>query len=157
MNRKMKIALVAAFVASVGIGAGTVMADGRGNCGPFGKDMRAVAEKKLSTLHEQLKLTPAQEPAWSDFRGTIQAQAGKVDERFREKRDATSTMTALERLERGQQGLQERQQALAEITNATRRFYGTLDREQQQRFDEAARHFGPGGFHPHGPRLRDGA
>ncbi|MBL8397618.1 MAG: Spy/CpxP family protein refolding chaperone [Candidatus Accumulibacter sp.] len=152
MNRKMKIALVAAFVATVGVGAGAVMADGRGHCGPFGKDMRAVAEKKLSTLHEELKLTPAQEPAWSDFRNTVQTQAGRVDERFREWRGATPAATALERLERGQKSLEDRQQALAEIANATRRFYGTLDRAQQQRFDEATRQLAPGGFHRHGPR-----
>ena len=153
MNRKIKIALIAAFVTSAVIGTGAVLADGR-QCGPFAQDMRVVADKKLHTLHEQLQLNPSQETAWADFRNTVQAQASKAGERFRDGRAAPTATTAIERLERGQQRMAERKLALDEITSATRRFYATLDQTQQRRFDEATRQFGPERFgrHGHGPR-----
>ncbi len=156
MNRKTKLGLIAAFVTSAVIGTGVVMADGR-PCGPFAQDMRVVAEKKLNTLHEQLQLNPAQEAAWADFRNTVQTQAGKAGERFRDGRAAPAAATAIERLERGQQRMAERKLALDEITNVTRRFYATLDQAQQRRFDEATRQFGPGGFGHHRDARHGGA
>lgn len=155
MNRKLKIALAGVgLVAATGIGAGLVMAQG-GACehGPrmmrsaWGGDFKAMAEGRLERLHADLKLRSEQEAAWKDFHDNVSSQALRMGEKARTWRDAaatTATSTAIERLERVQRGVDDGRLALEQLTAATRRFYATLDKEQQARFDESTRHFGPG-------------
>lgn len=148
MNPKLRIAAVAALLASVGIATGAAVAGGD-HCGPgarFGADLKQRAEGKLTRLHDVLKLDAAQEAGWREFSAVIMAQADTFGERVREWRATARPAKAIDRLERGQQGLEQGSKALAEITAATKRFYATLSPEQQTRFDDATRRLGPGRF-----------
>ena len=147
MNRKFRIAAITAVLAT----AGAALADGDNCRGPWNKDVRAMAEDRLAKLHETLKLTPEQEPAWAEFRGAITAQAGKASERLHSWRDGPKPTGAIERLERGQQALDEGRNALADVTAATKRFYAVLSKQQQAGFDEATRRMGPGRLAQRGP------
>lgn len=155
MNRKLKIALAGVgLVAATGIGAGLVMAGG-GACehgphmmrGAWGGDFKAMAERRLERLHADLKLRSEQEAAWSEFSQTVSSQALRMGEKARTWRDAaatTATASAIERLERVQQGVDDGRLALEQLTAATKRFYAVLDKEQQARFDESTRRFAGG-------------
>lgn len=159
MNRKLKMALAGlGLVAATGIGAGFVMAEGDGPCGhrPHmmrgafgGGDFKAMADKRLEKLHADLKLRGDQEAGWNDFRGAVTDQAARMGEKAKAWRETAAKATAVERLERMQQDMDEGKAALEKLTAATKRFYGTLDKEQQGRFDELTRRFAPGG--PGGP------
>lgn len=157
MNPKLRIAALVTLLASVGVATGAAVAGGD-HCGPgarFGADLKQRAEGKLARLHDELKLAPGQDAAWREFSAVVTAQADLFGERVREWRAGARPAKAIERLERGQQGLEQGSKALADITAATKRFYATLTPEQQTRFDEATRRLGPGryGFGGH----RDGA
>ena len=152
MNRKLKIALAGVgLVAATGIGAGLVMAQG-GGCehgphmmrGAWGGDFKAMADSRLDRLHGELKLRSDQEAAWKDFSQTVGSQAQRLGEKARTWREAAATATAIERLERAQQGVDDGRMALDELTAATKRFYAALDKEQQARFDDLTRRFAPG-------------
>lgn len=151
MNRKFRIAAITAVLATAGIATGAAIAAGDGCRGPWGRDVRAMAEDRLGKLHDVLKLNAEQEPAWVEFRTAISAQAGKAAERMRDWRDGPRPASAIERLDRGQQALDEGRSALADVATATRRFYATLSKEQQARFDEATRRLGQGRFGHRGP------
>ncbi len=153
MNRKLKIALVGlGLVAATGIGARLVMADAGSACGhgphmmrgAWGGDFKSMAEGRLDRLHSDLKLRSEQEAAWSDFKGTVTGQAVRMAEKVKVWREAAAAATAVERLERAQNGMDEGRVALDQLTAATKRFYSVLDREQQARFDELTKRLSPG-------------
>lgn len=149
MNHKLRIAAVAALIGTIGVTTGAALAGAEGRCRPgasFGKDIHAMADGKLARLHEALKLAPGQEAAWKEFSDAILLQADRAGTRIRDWREGPRPASAIERLERGQQGLEQGRQALTELTATTKRFHATLTPEQQQRFDDATRHFGPGRF-----------
>lgn len=161
MNRTLKRTLVAAaLLGATGIGAGLVMAEAGPGCGSCPQmmramhqgDVKAMAGVKLDRLHAALQLRADQEAEWTAFRTVIDVQAERMGETLRAMRDASSAGTAIERLDRAQKGMDEGRTALDDVAAATRRFYGTLDKAQQARFDEQTRRFGPGrpGF-GHGP------
>jgi len=153
MNRKLKIALAGVgLVAATGIGAGLVMAEAKGDCGhgphmmrgAWGGDIKSMAEHRLDRLHTDLKLRAEQEAAWSEFSGSVTSQAARVGEKVKAWRESAVTATAVERLERAEKGMDEGRLALDELTTVTKRFYGTLDKEQQARFDALTKHMAPG-------------
>lgn len=165
MNRTLKRTLVAAaLLGATGIGAGLVMADAGMACehGPQMMravrhgDVKAMAGARLDKLHAGLQLRAEQEAGWTDFRAAIDGQAERMGEKLRAMRDAAPATTAIERLDRAQKGMDEGRAAFDEVAAATRRFYATLDKSQQARFDEATRHFGPGGPGGHGGPGRPG-
>lgn len=152
MNRKLKIALAGAgLVAATGIGAGLVMAESGGACGhgphmmrgAWSGDVKSMAESRLERLHADLKLRPEQEAAWSEFSGTVSGQAARMGDKIRSWRDAAAAASAIERLESVQKGVDDSRIALGQLTEATKRFYSALDKEQQARFDELTKRFPP--------------
>jgi hypothetical protein len=101
--------------------------------------------KHQAALHDKLKLTAAQEPAWSAF---IAATAPKLPA-ARPDRAALAQLSAPERaekrLEMHKQMLAQQETRLA----ALKTFYAQLTPEQQKTFDDATkRHHGRG--HGHG-------
>lgn len=155
MNRKLKIGLAAVgLAAAIGIG-GLAIAGNDGVCdrsmmhGAWDGKFKAMAERRLEKLHDGLKLRADQEAAWGDFRQVAAEQAEHMAEKAKTWRDFAAKATAIERLERVQQGLDEGRVSLGRLTTATKQFYGVLDAEQQSRFDELTRHLRPGGFGRH--------
>jgi hypothetical protein len=156
MNRKLKIALAGAgLLAATGIGASLVMAQGSGACehgphmmrGAWSGDFKAMADSRLDRLHADLKLRTEQEADWREFRETVSGQALRMGEKVRNWRAASATTansTAIDRLERAQKGIDDGRLALDQLTAATKRFYATLDTEQQGRFDQLTRRFPSG-------------
>lgn len=156
MNRKLKIALAGVgLLVATAVGGGLVMAQGSNACehGPrmmrsaWSGDFNAMAESRLDSLHADLKLRSEQEAAWKDFRATVSVQAVHMGEKVKNWREAAAAETrptAIERLERAQKGLDDGRLALDQLTAATKRFYGTLDKEQQARFDDLTKRFPAG-------------
>ncbi|MDP1611036.1 MAG: Spy/CpxP family protein refolding chaperone [Sulfuritalea sp.] len=138
------------MLAATGIGAGLVMAGG-GACehgphmmrGAWGGDFQAMADRRLERLHTDLKLRSEQEAAWSEFRESVSGQAVRMGEKVKSWRDTAAAATTIDRLERAQKGLDGGRLALDQLTAATKRFYATLDKEQQTRFDEVTRRMSP--------------
>lgn len=155
MKRNMKIALAGiGLLAVTGVGAGLVMADGDGSCrygskmmrGAWNGDFKGMADGRLERLHADLNLRAEQQAAWDEFSKAVSEQVAGMGEKAKAWRSNASTGTAVERLERVQQGLDQGRAALAKLTTETKRFYGVLDPAQQKRFDELTQHRRHGGF-----------
>ncbi|MDB5863753.1 MAG: hypothetical protein JWO70_1559 [Betaproteobacteria bacterium] len=126
-------------------------------------------EARLAYARTQLKITDAQQPQWENFANVLRKHARAMDERFQQRRasweaaraqsggqggDAARphsarpqrpTVTAIERLERTQQRLAERQARLNEVVAAAKPLYVALSPEQKQIADGMLAHQGKGG------------
>jgi hypothetical protein len=110
------------------------------------EQMQARRAAHLAQLKEKLKLTPAQEPAWSSF-----ASAHQPPARANAERADFSKLTTPERLDRMQARQAERSARFTQRADATRGFYAALTPEQQKTFDaESMPRFGPRGHGGHG-------
>lgn len=144
------------------MGPGAHMHDGMDHHG-MGKmnpaRMQARMEKRQAMLKATLKLTPAQEGAWTTF---VAAMKPPVD--MRHQRPDPVEMAKLTTPERIDKMKALRAQHMAEMNatadkrgEATKAFYAVLTPEQQRVFDVAsARHFGPRG-HRGGPPVGMGS
>lgn len=125
--------------------------------GPGGKfdpaKMQAFQAKRLADLKAKLKLTPAQEGAWTTFTTELQPPAQGP----RPERGEMEKLTTPQRLDKMRE-MRAAHAAFADKRDASiRTFYGTLSAEQQKTFDTEFRHRGPGhrgghGERGHGPR-----
>ncbi|WP_066271270.1 Spy/CpxP family protein refolding chaperone [Hydrogenophaga palleronii] len=125
---------------------------------------RAHAQQKMAerqaALKDELKLTPAQEPAWNAFIARTQPQAGVGPARERGSREDWTKLTTPQRLDKMQALKAERDAAMAKRVDAIKAFYAQLNPEQQKVFDSkriggfqrASMHRGHGHQGQKGPR-----
>lgn len=142
MNSYRKVAQ--SFLLAAGLGAfvaGPVMADP--GCGYMGaqrggqqgahQEHRAkMMEQHHKQLHESLKLTPEQEPAWSKLMETEQHRPKMSGSQA----DDWAKLKAPERAEKMLELSKARQAVMAEHVAALKTFYATLTPEQQKIFED---------------------
>jgi hypothetical protein len=109
--------------------------------------MQAHRAKRLAALKEKLKLTAAQESAWTTFASASQPSAGARPQRM--DRAEFAKLTTPERLERMQARQAERSAMFAKRAEATKTFYGALTPEQKKTFDAETVHAGMHGHRGH--------
>lgn len=111
--------------------------------------MQAHRAQRMAALKEKLKLSPAQESAWTTFTASQQPVA-RAGGQGRPDRAELAKLTTPQRLDRMQARQAERSAMFAKRADATRGFYAALTAEQQRTFDaESARHLGRGGHGGH--------
>jgi LTXXQ motif family protein len=89
-----------------------------------------MLEVTLHEFHEDLKLTPAQEPAWDSYANKVRALAGDIA-RERARNRSVSNQPVLARVDQAVDGARDRLTALEEIAIAAKAFYAALTAEQQ--------------------------
>lgn len=95
------------------------------------EEMREKMARRQAELHEQLKITPAQEGVWKAFVQSIEPRLPAA----KEAGDADK-MNAVERMEKNLENLRDHQvRAQARLT-ALKNLYSSLTPEQQKRFDD---------------------
>lgn len=144
MKTLNKIALAAAVAASL---AGVAYAqDGDFGAGPCGggpmahrhggmRDHGARMEQRLASIKSELKITPAQESAWTAFESTVKAQVKSMP-RGPEQRKQFANLTAPERADLRAKRMQERAQGAQAIAQAVKNLYAQLTPEQKQTADQ---------------------
>lgn len=102
--------------------------------GPRHEQMAKRMAEREGQLKAALKLTPAQEAAWTRYTTAHQPpkQATPPD------RDAWAKLTTPQRLDQMQAKKAERDAHMAQVVDATRALYAALDAEQQKVFDSQA-------------------
>jgi protein CpxP len=97
-------------------------------------EMRA---KRQAKLHDALKLTPAQEPAWATFTAAMQPAARPAPGAHAD----WKSLPAPQRMERAIERSKQRSAMMETRLAALKQFYAALTPEQQKLFDQAgARH-----------------
>lgn len=106
--------------------------------------MQKRFDQRMAELKKSLQITPAQEPAWTEFSNAVRppATAPQMPDRA-----AMEKMTTPQRLDQMQAMRKQHMAQMEQREAATRAFYSRLSAEQQKRFDEQARRMGHGGEH----------
>lgn len=143
-----------------GAGPGHMMGGGQGFKGNFDPaKMQARMDRHFEALKTQLKLTAAQEGAWTAFKAAMQPSADMLARHAQ--RDELAKLPTLERLEKMKalrtQHFTDMNAAMDKRFDATKAFYTALTPDQQKIFDTSAMpgmgrggHMG-GGWGHHGP------
>jgi len=95
--------------------------------------------KRIAKLHDQLKITPAQENAWNAFVTSMQPPARQPHDRA-----AWANLTAPERMAKMIERQKLRTAALEQRQASLSTFYSVLSADQKKTFDEKAARFGHG-------------
>lgn len=109
--------------------------------------MKEHRAKRMAALKDKLKLTSAQEGAWTSFTESRQPPAGARPQRM--DRAEFAKLTTPQRLERMQARQAERSAMFAKRAEATKTFYAALTPEQQKTFDAETAKFGGHGHRGH--------
>ncbi len=122
--------------------------------------MQARMNKRMDELKAKLKITPAQEAAWTSFTTAMQPMqhAGGMD--MRANHDELSKLPTPERLDRMRalhtQHMSEMSTRMSQRADATKAFYNVLSAEQKKTFDDAfARGMGGHRMSKHGDHRGD--
>ncbi|MBU1359544.1 MAG: Spy/CpxP family protein refolding chaperone [Gammaproteobacteria bacterium] len=112
--------------------------------------MQEHRAQRMAALKEKLKLTPAQESAWTSFTATGKPEP-RAQGQHRMDRAELAKLTTPQRLERMQARQAERNARFTQRADATRAFYAALTPEQQKTFDaESMNSMGRRGHGHHG-------
>lgn len=106
--------------------------------------------QRIARLHDELKITPAQENAWKAFVASMQPPARQPHDRA-----AWANLTAPERMAKMIDRQKQRTAALEQRQSALNTFYSVLNADQKKTFDDKAARFGHGhgrhgGWRQHG-------
>ncbi|BDT70009.1 hypothetical protein os1_42010 [Comamonadaceae bacterium OS-1] len=110
--------------------------------------MQEHMQKRQAALKAQLKITPAQEAAWTTFTASMQPPAHGP----RPDKAAFEKLTTPERIDKMRAMRAERDAEMDKRADATKAFYAALTPEQQKVFDAHAMprmHGGPGDHEGH--------
>ena len=153
--------IVAMFVMTAAMGSASVMAaetgDKTSQDGPrmgwhkmTPEKMREHMAKRQAALHDKLKLTASQEPAWKTF---VAATTPTGMEKGWGDRADMGQLSAPERMEKRIAMTKERETRMSAHLAALKTFYAVLTPEQQKVFNQETRH---GGKHrgPQGDEAR---
>lgn len=132
---------------------------GAGAHGPRAEKMQKMMGERMAKhqadLKDKLKLTAAQEGAWTAF--TTAMQPPKMAGMQRPDPAEMAKLTTPQRMEKMQALKAERDAHMAKRTEAIKAFYGALTPEQQKVFDaETLRHEGERGMGRHGEHRGPG-
>jgi Spy/CpxP family protein refolding chaperone len=104
------------------------------------EQMKERMAKRQAELHDKLKLTPAQEPAWKTFAERMQPGAMPA----RPDRAELAKLSAPERMERHLAMMKEHEKRMTARLAAVKEFYAVLTPDQQKVFNDQ---FGHGRHH----------
>lgn len=97
--------------------------------------MQAGMEKHHARLHEQLKLTPQQEGAWTAFKEATKPRQAPMSDAAKAERQVMASMNAPERMEKMLGHAKDRLARMQQHLDALKTFYAVLTPEQQKIFD----------------------
>ncbi len=113
-------------------------------------------EHHLTRLHDELKITPAQQSQWDALAQVMRDNYAAMRARFQERRAAPEQpRTALDRLQRDQQMAQLRLDGLQKMIPPFQALYSSLSDEQKQTADKAFGHMEREARHHHGHHELD--
>lgn len=108
--------------------------------------------KHMAKLHDALKLTSAQEAAWTEFSDKIKPRNMDKTGMDKSRRQDWKNMSTPDRLDKMLDNMKSRETKMSEHAAAVRTFYAALTQDQQKIFDRRFEEFQR---HRHGPRPHD--
>ncbi|WP_243360047.1 Spy/CpxP family protein refolding chaperone [Fundidesulfovibrio terrae] len=93
-------------------------------------------EKRIADLREQLRITPAQEPAWNDLAKVMRDNASRMKTLLDKWSTQKDAMTAVENLKIHLEMADEHAQALRQLIPAFEKLYASMTDDQKKTADD---------------------
>ena len=142
MNKSVKMILAGAAIIALSAsayarsGEDCGYGDHGGMIGMNSERMEKYHEQHLAKLHDKLKLSAQQEPAWKKFA----AVDPMADKSLRPDPAEMDKLNAPQRMEKGLEHMKAMETKLSEHLAALKEFYAVLTPEQQKTFDDQMPH-----------------
>ena len=136
----MKIASLVSSTLTAALLVASTLALAQGTPGP-GASPQAKApagtrvEQRIKTLHDQLKITAAEEPQWSAVAQAMRDDAQEVGALIHERRQKAATMNAVDDLRAYQAITEAHARGVANLVVAFEALYAVMPPEQQKNAD----------------------
>jgi hypothetical protein len=109
-----------------------------------------VVERRISSLHSRLKITPAQEQQWNAFADVMRANAQAMDQTYASREQQVQQMSAVQNMQSYAQMAQEHAQDVQKLVPAFQTLYDALSPEQKKIADQTFRSYAERGAERHG-------
>lgn len=174
MKTWIKTSIAAAIIATSAIGASAIarggdcdgmgMRDGRQGMQQMSPEkmkerMAQRGEVQAAKLELALALTPAQKPAWNDFKAAMKDRGERMASHMMARNAEDRPVTVLDRMAKMEEMSKLRQTEMAEMRKAVEVFYAQLTDAQKTVFDAEFDRMGGrhgGGHHKMGSGKADG-
>jgi periplasmic protein CpxP/Spy len=100
-----------------------------------GQTMEALVERRITQLHKQLQITPAESSQWDQFTQVMRDNAKEIDQAFKDRADKLDSMSAVDNMLSYAQIEQLRAEQSQKLVLAFQTLYASLSDEQKQRAD----------------------
>ena len=102
-------------------------------------DLAAKVDKHNKQLHDQLQITPQQQPQWDRFAAVTSSNAADIGQAFSERGAKLDTMNALENMQSFAHVAQVHAANMQKAADAFEALYATFSSEQKQVADDVFR------------------
>ena len=110
-----------------------------------------TVDQRITTLHESLKITPAEEADWKGVAKAMRANAAEMDKLMAEKSSKDqASMTAVQDLQTYEKFAKAHVEGLKTLTSSFETLYKAMPAEQKKNADEVFQTFGHGPAASHG-------
>jgi periplasmic protein CpxP/Spy len=106
---------------------------------PTSNPLQQRVEARIKQLHEQLRITPAEEQQWNQFAQTMRDNAREMDETALQRAQQFSTMTATQNMQSYEKLAEAHVQHLQKLIPAFQALYDAMPPEQRQLADQVFR------------------
>jgi hypothetical protein len=102
---------------------------------PPGETMQAMVEKRITDMHRELQVTPAESSQWDQFAQVMRDNAKEIDQAYKDRADKLDSMSAVDNMQSYAQIEQLRAQQVQKLVPAFQTLYASLSDQQKQRAD----------------------
>jgi periplasmic protein CpxP/Spy len=101
-----------------------------------GKNAEERVERRITELHKELRITPAEQQQWDQFAGVMRENARDMDRIFVQRAQQLDTMTALQNMQSYEQLAETHAQHLQKLVAAFQTLYDAMPEQQRQVADQ---------------------
>jgi hypothetical protein len=98
--------------------------------------------ERIAAMHQQLKITPEQQPAWDAFAQTMRDNTTATEQDYRARRASVATMSAPDNMKNFAQIEQARTDGVQKLAASFQTLYDGMSDAQKKTADEVFRHYG---------------
>jgi hypothetical protein len=107
-----------------------------------GESLENLTERRITSLHARLHITPQQSQQWDQFTQVMRDNAREMDQVYQQRAEKLDTMTALDNMQSYAQIEQQRAQDTQKLVPPFQSLYASLSDEQKKTADQVFRSIG---------------
>ena len=105
-----------------------------------GESLESMVDRRITQLHTQMHITPAQSPQWDQFAQVMRDNAKAMDQMYADRAGKLSGMSAVDNMQSFEAIEQARAEGMQKLVPAFQAVYASLSDQQKQQADALFRY-----------------